>query len=75
MQPLLQWKSYKILHTLGVCVLALGIQYSMCIRYIVLCRLPGSKIFFHIISQTARFSKEKVIEHEIGGFISSTTFV
>ena len=33
------------------CVLvALGIQHAMRMRLIVICRLPGSTTFFHIIS-------------------------
>jgi hypothetical protein len=29
---------------------ALGIQREMSMRYIVICRLPDSTVFFHIIS-------------------------
>jgi hypothetical protein len=29
---------------------ALGIQHAMRMRHIVICVLPGSKIFFHIVS-------------------------
>jgi hypothetical protein len=37
--------------TYSECVsLALGIQHPMCMRLIVICGLPGPKIFFHIIS-------------------------
>jgi hypothetical protein len=31
--------------------------------YVPYCRLPGSKIFFHIISSRARFKKNKVVEY------------
>ena len=31
----------------------------MRMHYIVICGLPGSTILFHVISQTARFSKKK----------------
>jgi hypothetical protein len=37
--------------TYSECVfVALGIQHAMRIRYIVMCGLPGSTNFFHIIS-------------------------
>jgi len=54
---------------------ALGIQYAMRMRLIVICGLPRSTVFFHIISYTAGFSKKKVIEHKMCILLSSTAFV
>jgi hypothetical protein len=33
-------------------IVALGIQYAMRMRHIVICGVSGSSIFFYIISQT-----------------------
>ena len=42
--------------TYSECVfVALGIQHVIRMRYIAIFGLPGPKIIFHIISQTARF--------------------
>ena len=62
MQKLLHWKSNKYYVFREYMFLALGIQHAVRMRYIFICGLPGSTIFFHIVSQTTRFSKEKNIE-------------
>jgi hypothetical protein len=49
MQPLLQWKKQWVLHILNVFA-ALGIQHAMRMRYIAICGLSASTIFFYIIS-------------------------
>ena len=49
MQPLLQWKRISIIYSECMLV-ALSIQYALCMRHIVICGLPSSTIFFHIIS-------------------------
>jgi hypothetical protein len=43
----------------------LGIQHAMRLRHIVICGLPGSKTFFQIISQTARFSEKRVVQSKM----------
>ena len=43
------WKTIIIKYSECVCV-ALGIQQAMRMRHIVICDLPGSNEFFHIIS-------------------------
>jgi len=44
----------------------------MHMRYIIMGFMSGSSIFFHITSQTAKFSKKKkVIEHECFDFVCS----
>jgi hypothetical protein len=53
----------------------LVIKNATRLRRIVICALPRSTIFFHVISQTTHFLKKKVIEHKMGVLISTTTFV
>jgi hypothetical protein len=43
---------------------ALEIQHAMHMCHIVICDLPGSTLFFHIISYTEQF-KKKVNEHDV----------
>ena len=53
---------------------AFGIQPAMRIRRIILCGLPLSAIFFHIILYNARFWVGNVIEHKICVLIFSKYF-
>ena len=51
----------EIIITYFECVLlALDIQIAVRMRHIVICGLPGSARFFHIISYTARLSKQQL---------------
>lgn len=38
---------------------ALGNQYALRMRYIVVCGLPDSTVFFYVFSYTVRYSKKK----------------
>jgi hypothetical protein len=41
---------------------ALGIQYSMCMRHIVICSMYDPTVFFHVISSKTDFRKKNVVE-------------
>jgi len=45
-------KKQYVLYILSVTFVALGIQHAMIMHHIVICGLPVSTIFFHIISLT-----------------------
>jgi len=71
-------KAVSISYLFWVCFCSQG--YSACTAHapycIIICGLPGYAIFFHVISQSARFSKKKkVIEHKMCVLIFSTTFI
>jgi hypothetical protein len=53
---------------------AVGIQHAVHLHPIVICGLPVSAIFFHIVHKWHDF-QEKVIEREMCVLIFSTTFV
>ena len=53
-----------LLHIVRVCVIvALVIQHAMRMRRIVIFGLPGSTIFFHVISLMARLPKKKMLSN------------
>jgi len=41
---------------------ALDVQHAKRVSHIVICGLPGSTIFFHIISLEPRFSKKLLLD-------------
>jgi hypothetical protein len=57
---ILLWESNEYYTTECVFV-ALDIQHAMLMHHIVICDLPVSTVFFHIFLQTARFSKNKLL--------------
>jgi len=66
----MQWKSKRITYSENVFVV-LGIEHAMRMCHIVACGLSGSTTFFHIISETVRFSKTKVRGNKMCFFLST----
>jgi len=57
---------------------ALGFHREMCMCHNIVCGLPGSTIFFHIFSLTARFSKNVLLDMKCAFWFSlrlSTIFL
>jgi len=66
-----------IIITDSECVfVALGIQYAMCMRHIVVCGMYGPTVYFHVISSKTDFRKKNnVTEPKMCVLISSKIFV
>jgi hypothetical protein len=69
-QPLCRGKAISMTYGVCVCVyicvfVDLGIYHAMHLHHIVICGLPASTIFFHIISSVAKFSKTNVTEYKM----------
>jgi hypothetical protein len=71
LQPLLQSKSNKC-YIFWECALAFGIQHEMQRRHIVICGLPSSTVFFHIILYRHDFRRIKFTEHKMCVLIFSS---
>ena len=53
---------------------ALGIQYSICMRHIVTCSMYDPTVFFHVVSSKTDFRKKNVVEPKMHVLIYSKTF-
>ena len=58
------WKSNKYLQYSECVFVALGIQHATGMCHIFICGLSGSTLFFHIISQRARYWTKKIVEYK-----------
>jgi len=67
---------FQLDSTYSECVCSLSYPaYKAHAPYCFICCLPGSTLFFHITSQTAGFSRKKVIRHKLCVLTFSTSFV
>jgi len=61
LETLLQWKSNGYYTNWGCVFVTLVFEHAMRMRRIVICDLPRSAVFFHIISSSVRFSKKTLL--------------